>query len=317
LGFELRVLVYDSNKNKKPKPQNLPPQYFAAKTTKKHTMSNEYDKIFKENIEQIIASLAARLMDIDLSKTIDLRGKIQYTQEREPDFLMEYSDALTQERKIGHLEIQSTDDLEMDKRELMYYGLFHLKFGLPINQTVIYVGNKPLKYMTGRILAENIDFRYRIIDIRTVRYEDFLNSDIPEIVVLAILGDFHGDSPEDIAQRIVLKLKEIVKSGFGKFTTQLQVLSKLRNLQPIVKQKIKKMPLNIQYTIEEDALYEMGLEKGIENQKAIDESKRFAEKKDSVLKMLNAGLTIEQIANFLNEDISFVLKIKKDLDKSK
>jgi predicted transposase YdaD len=278
-------------------------------------------KIFKENIEQIIASLASRLMNIDLSKTIDLRGKIQYTQEREPDFLMEYSDALTQERKIGHLEIQSTDDLEMDKRELMYYGLFHLKFGLPINQTVIYVGNKPLKYMTGRILGENIDFRYRIIDIRTVRYEDFLNSDIPEIVVLAILGDFHGDSPEDIAQRIVLKLKEIVKSSFGKFTTQLQVLSKLRNLQPIVKQKIKKMPLNIQYTIEEDALYEMGLEKGItkgiENQKAIDESKRLAEKKDSVLKMLNAGLSIEQIANFLNENISFVLKIQKDLDKKK
>jgi hypothetical protein len=42
-------------------------------------MSNEYDKIFKENIEQIIASLASRLMNIDLSKTIDLRGKIQYT----------------------------------------------------------------------------------------------------------------------------------------------------------------------------------------------------------------------------------------------
>jgi predicted transposase YdaD len=81
------------------------------------------------------------------------------------------------------------------------------------------------------------------------------------------------------------------------------------------------MPFDIQYTIEEDALYEMGLEKGItkgiENQKAIYESKRLAEKKDSVLKMLRVGLTIEQIANFLNEDVSFILKMKKDLDKKK
>ena len=296
-------------------------------------MSNEYDKIFKENIEQIIASLASRLMSIDLSKTIDLRGKIQYTQEREPDFLMEYSDALTQERKIGHLEIQSTDEPEMDKRELMYYGLFHLKFGLPINQTVIYVGNKPLKYMTGRILNDNVDFRYRLLDIRTVRYEDFLDSDMPEIIILAILGDFHGDSPEQIAEKIILKLKDVVKLNFGKFTTQLQVLSKLRNLQPIVKQKIKKMPLNIEYTIEEDALYEMGMEKGIEKgiekgmekgiekgiekQKAIEDTKRLVEKKNAVLKMLEAQLTVEQIANFLNEDVSFILKIKKDLDKKK
>ena len=77
------------------------------------------------------------------------------------------------------------------------------------------------------------------------------------------------------------------------------------------------MPLNIEYTIEEDALYEMGMEKGIEKQKAIEDTKRLVEKKNAVLKMLQAQLTVEQIANFLNEDVSFILKIKKDSDKKK
>jgi hypothetical protein len=284
-------------------------------------MSNEYDKIFKENIEQIIASLASRLMNIDLSKTIDLRGKIQYTQEREPDFLMEYSDALTQERKIGHLEIQSTDDLEMDKRELMYYGLFHLKFGLPINQTVIYVGNKPLKYMTGRILGENIDFRYRLLDIRTVRYEDFLDSNIPEIIILAILGDFHGDSPEEIARKIILKLNQSVENKLGKYTTQLRILSKLRNLQPIINQKLENMPFNIDYPLMEDPFYvkgiDKGIEKGIEKQKAIGEAKRLAEKKKYVENLIKMGLSIEQIAEGLTKSIVFVKQMKLDMDAKK
>ena len=93
------------------------------------------------------------------------------------------------------------------------------------------------------------------------------------------------------------------------------------------------MPLNIEYTIEEDALYEMGMEKGIEKgiekgmekgiekgiekQKAIEDTKRLVEKKNAVLKMLEAQLTVEQIANFLNEDVSSILKIKKDSDKKK
>jgi hypothetical protein len=77
------------------------------------------------------------------------------------------------------------------------------------------------------------------------------------------------------------------------------------------------MPFDIQYTIEEDALYEMGIEIGMEKQKAIGASELLAEKKSYIRNMLEMGLEIEQIADFLSEDISFVLKIKKDLDKKK
>ena len=280
-------------------------------------MGNEFDKVFKENIEQIIASFAKRLMQIDLENTIDLRGKLQITQEREPDFLMQYFDKTNNVHKIAHLEIHSTDDPNMDKKELMYYGLFHFKFGLSVNQTVVYVGNKPLKKMKGEVISDNIHFRYRLIDIRAIAYEDFLNSDIPEEVILAILGDFHNENPELVAQKIVERLNLLSKKdkGFGKYTRQLQVLSKLRNLQPIVKQNIKVMPLNIDYTLEEDALYEMGIEKGAKTQKEISEKEKLEDKKKSAIEMLKAGLSVEQISNFLNISRNFVEDIKGSLSK--
>jgi hypothetical protein len=56
----------------------------------------------------------------------------------------------------------------------------------------------------------------------------------------------------------------------------------------------------------------MGLEKGIENQKAIDESKRLAYIKN----MLKMGLGIEQIAKILNEKIDFIKQIKEKLNKN-
>jgi hypothetical protein len=77
------------------------------------------------------------------------------------------------------------------------------------------------------------------------------------------------------------------------------------------------MPFNIDYPLMEDPFYVKGIEKGIEKQKAISEAKRLAELKFYIRNMLEMGFKIEQIAYCFDEDASFILEIKKDLDKKK
>ena len=50
-------------------------------------MANHYDKILKENIEEILTPLAEKLLNISLANAKELPDAIQITLEREPDIL--------------------------------------------------------------------------------------------------------------------------------------------------------------------------------------------------------------------------------------
>lgn len=49
-------------------------------------MGNDYDKIFKENLEALLVSMASHLLNIDLAQTEELPDELQRTIERKPDF---------------------------------------------------------------------------------------------------------------------------------------------------------------------------------------------------------------------------------------
>lgn len=95
-----------------------------------------------------------------------------------------------------------------------------------------------------------------------------------------------------------------------KYQRQLQILSRLRKLQPIVLKEISLMP--IKFDIETDELYLEGIEKGIEKglEKGVEKHQH-----ETVVAMLRDGaLSLEKIAEYAGVTLEYVLKVKKELE---
>ena len=54
---------------------------------------NQYDKIFKENIEAVIPSLIEKVLGITAVEQEELPDDVQHTKERKPDVLKKITDA--------------------------------------------------------------------------------------------------------------------------------------------------------------------------------------------------------------------------------
>ncbi len=223
-----------------------------AKKKDTATTTGQYDKVFKENSDEIHLAIINRFFQSSIGKaqTEEVpQSDLQYTIERKADFVKKILPIDGSVPYCLHIEIQSSNDLNMLWRMCIYRCLISQKYQIRCVQFVIYIGNEPLT-MKSTVSEENLAFSYEIIDIRRYDYEDFLNANTPEEVILAILGNFHGENPENVIERILLRLKELTKTelAFGKYATQLEVLSELRELKQITKTQINNMPVVFDYT---------------------------------------------------------------------
>lgn len=99
-------------------------------------MANDYDKILKENIATVFLPLAEKYLGIRISKTEELKDKLQTTIEKEPDFIR-VVETDGGGKFILQLEFQSVDEEGMIYRMQEYYGLLHRKYGLSVKQLVV------------------------------------------------------------------------------------------------------------------------------------------------------------------------------------
>ena len=288
---------------------------------------NIYDRIFKENIEPLIPFLFEKVLHLyDVRKTEELKDKLQITLERETDYIRKVVfDGEAWRNYILQIEIQTTDDLEMVFRMILYYSILCYKYRLPVKQFVLYLGDKQPPSMATVLSHENLFYKFTLIDIRTIGYEHFLNSQQPEEVILAILGDMHGKAPEVVINEILLKLQSFEQNGLkmGKYFIQLRVISKLRKLQKLTFELIKKMPFI--YELETDEAYLEGLNIGEARGEARGEAKGEIRgeargmtkvQHDTVVRMLKSQkFSIEDIVLAAGVTISFVKKLQKELGK--
>ena len=172
--------------------------------SKSKIMAQDYDKIFRENIEQVIITLAQKLLGIDPATLEEIPDDSQYTIERKPDLLKKVKPGGGKKDYILQMEFQSTDSHKMLKRLLFYYGLLFADYGLEVLQYVFYIGKKNKPTMPTNIQHTNLQFKYELINIMDIDYELFIHSDRPEDVVVAILCDFKKKSPEYIIDTLSL-----------------------------------------------------------------------------------------------------------------
>jgi hypothetical protein len=222
-------------------------------------MANQYDRIFKETSDMSIPSLAEKLFDLDIEWREEVKDKVQITIEREGDYLIKGIVAKTKKETLLQFEFEGKASRINSKRLLLYYGIFYDKYGLPVQQYVIYVGKRPLpKKINNTIESENLSFRFDVKDIRSLSYDVFLKFDKPEQIIWAVLANFKGELPEDIADKILERLREVTDKqdiSFAKSYYQLLTISNIRNLRQILKQKYEKMKLTLEYNPAKDPLY--------------------------------------------------------------
>lgn len=276
-------------------------------------MANDYDKIFKENIENLIPFLARKVLGIDVDILIELPDDIQLTVERKPDFLKKVVPNDGSEPYLLHLEFQTALDKDMPYRMLEYYALLLRKYRLPVRQYIVYLtkngGDKwEVKHDFG-----TCQFEYNQRSLPSFDYELFLNSTSPEEVLLAILANFKNIPPIEVAHRIITKLQELEPNHFslGRYANQLVILSGIRNLDETTLKLLEDMPIT-DISLEDFYSYRKGMEKGMERGMETGIKKGMQQKQRGVItKMLQSNLlTIEQIADIVGVEVSVVVEIQ-------
>lgn len=266
---------------------------------------NEYDRILKENIEPVLLPFTQKLLGLKGAKYTSIKDDLHVTIERKPDFLKKVKELGNSKNYILQIEFQSIDEKDMVYRMLEYKSLLLRKFKVEVKQIVLYIGKDKLKRMTPNLETNGLSFDYKIIDIKSFDYEDFLKSDIPEEVILAILCNFKNTSPQKVITKVLDKLQELLKgeNRFGKYLKQLEVLSKLRDLQEETIKQTSIMP--IVYDLETDIRYVQGMNKG--EARGVEQTINASIKRQLLMKIL----TVQQIADSLDVPIERVERMKK------
>jgi predicted transposase/invertase (TIGR01784 family) len=276
----------------------------------------DYDNVLKKSFSRIYQSIIHKLLGLDMRKTVKIPTSFSRTKEKRTDFAIKVSQP-GKKPHIAHVEFQSDNDKNMDKRELGYYVDFYWQFNLEVIQYVIYLG-AGTPTMKAEIQHKNLSFRYNIIVMNQIDVELFLNSDNPHEIVLAVLCKYTRKEAPKIIKQILEKLNAKVQNerDLHEFVTDLEILSGLRKLQSETKKQLSKMP--IMYDLRKDIRFKEGLEVGIEV--GIEKGEEKGELKKarlSAIRMLKQGaLSVITIAEYLDMPLAFVTQIQQELQKN-
>jgi hypothetical protein len=241
----------------------------------------KYDYTLKDLFKDIPSALLQLLTGFKDGKFLDIQfPDIKY---RQPDLLLELPDGT-----IFHLEFQSSYDQSMLLRMLEYHFLIFQQHGKEAKQLLLYVGEEPAEF-ENKINLTRLQYSYGVQDIKDIDCMSLLESDKPEDIVLAILCK--TDEPQRTIRRILEKLASLPEKTRKDYILKLLNLSRLRKLDFLIQEEVKKMPITID--IQESFLFKQG------------ETKRT--KADILSLYTKLNLLPEKIAEVLNVNTAFVV----------
>ncbi len=262
-------------------------------------MAHEYDKIVKENILPSITTLLKKALGVEIAHFEVVFPELTYTVEKDADFILLATDK-TGNKKLYHIEFQVKNDTTMLTRMLVYYALLYYHYQVPVKQVLFFMGNvKPS--MSYELPLDRGVYSYDIHNLRDFSYYEFLASNVPEVVLMALLADFHGEKKEDVVTTILEKLRSITRSDLAlmRYVKQAQMLGQLRSLRSIITNLSKNMLAEIfePLPIEEEMSYLIGESKGKAEGKAEGEAKKLNE---MVQAMFAQKINLDLIATIAN-----------------
>ncbi len=257
-------------------------------------MAQEYDKTIKEIISKFIYTLLENVVGAKIDNSEILFPELQYTFEKKSDFVFK-TNTKNNETIVYHLEFQTSNDSSMHLRMLVYFAMLYQTHQATIKQFVFYISEDEIK-MIDEINQEDVSYKYNLIDMKKISYQKFLDSTIPEEVLLSILCDFDGKSKELALEEIFNKICNITQNDLHRLRCirHLHILSKLRKSETIIKNLISKNNINMldyEEIATSDILFQLGEVK--ERQAII--FKMFSEKLDVDLISKLSNITKEEV----------------------
>jgi len=146
----------------------------------------------------------------------------------------------TEDGRLVHIELQSTNDADMALRMLEYYAAVYRQFGRYPEQVVLYVGEAPMR-MSGRIETANLSFTCRMVDIRELDGDSLLESARIGDNIIAVLARVRDRRAA--VREILNRIATEDPGERGKALTGFMMLAGLRRLEEIIEQEAGQMPL--------------------------------------------------------------------------
>ena len=251
------------------------------------------DLISKQLLRQLAVDFSNQLFGLNIVEAELLSSEQARVEERRADLVARVKNDQGKSY-ILHVELQNDNHKHMPLRMLRYYTDLALEHeDEEINQHLLYIGKAPLT-MPDHVQAPEWRYWYNVLDIRQLDSEDFLRSENPDALVLAILCDMGKREPDAVVAHIVSELRRLHGSKLDSLSDsllKLETLAENRNLQNLVKEKYK-MIVNI----ERLASYQEGLEKG---------------QQELLLKLLDKFLP-EQVAEFSGVPLEKIKAMQED-----
>jgi len=277
-------------------------------------MAQFKDITTKDILKNLAKELSIYILNLDIDEQIELIDK-EFTrvEKREADLLFKSG------KKIIHIEIQNNYHPSMAERMLRYYSDILLDYkSYNIYQFVIYIGQEDVK-MRNTIIRDDISYRYRLIDMRDIPCQKFLESNNPSAISLSILCDFGDRDKQEVVNTIIKRLIESCSDSieFHKHLKIIEILSSNRDLE----EKVKKGETMLSVDIERMPSYQIGLEHGMERgmergiekgrEKGREEGREEAKIEDAK-KMIMIGLDIETIHKVTDLPIEKIKKLNEN-----
>lgn len=275
---------------------------------------NQYDKIFKENIEAVIPSLMEKVLGIIAVEQEELPDDIQHTKERKPDVLKKIIDDKGR-TFVFQLEFQVADEPDMVYRMADYHLMLARKYRLPVEQFVIFLGSsKPT--MAASLQTNRLTFSFPIVSFAELDYLIFLKSDKPEEIVLGILANFDPQPPHKAIEQLLKRVQETTAGEltFNRYVNQLRILAQLRNRQPLLNDAM--LTISQFFNEEDDVLFKRGERLGEQRGELRGEQRGEQKTKEQIVKnlLIKTSMTHQQIAETAEVSVEFVERIVRTIN---
>jgi hypothetical protein len=260
-------------------------------------------KRFDPILKEIFSKAAAKIISIATGEKVeeeleDITGEIEFVKSLRPDMLFKAGE------KIFHIEIQVQQDKTLPKRMLIYSIGIEEKFGREPVQIVLFVGKgkPPPSYFKSEFKF----LKFKVVDMKKIDPDEFINSEKPEEVIIGILAGKFKDKPE-IIEKVKERIVEIVKNEeeIAKYIDSISFLAGLFD----VKVEVKPMP--IQVDIRKTFLYKWGKQEGkqegLKEAILLDVQIKFGKSKTKEVKTL-----LEKV-----DDVNYLKKIKRKIIEAK
>ena len=199
-------------------------------------------------LDELAGATIARWLNVELPEVVN----------RRVDLLGE-----TANGTLIQIELQSGPDNTMALRMAEYaLAIYRLRRKFP-RQIVLYVGEPPLK-MDDTLLGPDLQFRYRLVDVRDLDGERLRESQEMGDNVIAILTRLRDQ--REALNEILSKLSDLDIDAREFYLRALLTLAGLRGLEETVEEEARKMPL-LNDILENRVLgreFKRGLEEGVQ-----------------------------------------------------